>query len=95
MKFRIPATSANIGSGFDSLGIALSMYNEVEIEESDRLAITSLDGVEVPTGEDNLIYISACRLYEECGKPVPKGFRIAQSNVKYRPMYRTINCFIN
>ena len=81
MKFRIPATSANIGSGFDALGIALSMYNEVEIEESDRLEITSLDDVDVPTGEDNLIYVSACRLYEECGKPLPKGFRIAQSNV--------------
>ena len=31
MKFRIPATSANVGSGFDALGIALSMYNEVDI----------------------------------------------------------------
>lgn len=81
MKFRIPATSANIGSGFDALGIALSMYNEVDIEESDSLQITSLDDVAVPTGEDNLIYISACRLYKECGKPVPKGLKIAQSNV--------------
>ena len=81
MKFRIPATSANIGSGFDALGIALSMYNEVDIEESDRLEITSLDGVEVPAGEDNLICVSARRLYEECGAPQPKGFKIAQSNV--------------
>ncbi|MBQ1398153.1 MAG: homoserine kinase, partial [Clostridia bacterium] len=81
MKFRIPATSANIGSGFDALGIALSMYNEVDIEESDRLEITSLDDVEVPVGKDNLIFVSACRLYEECGKPVPMGFKIAQSNV--------------
>ena len=81
MKFRIPATSANVGSGFDALGIALSMYNEVDIEESDRLEITSLDDVEVPVGEDNLIYVSACRLYEECGRPLPKGLKIAQSNV--------------
>ena len=81
MKFRIPATSANIGSGFDALGIALSMYNEVDIEESNSLQITSLDDVDVPTGEENLIYISACRLYEECGKPVPKGLKIAQTNV--------------
>jgi homoserine kinase len=57
------------------------MYNEVAMEESDVLEIRSLDGVEVPTGQDNLIYQSACRLYEECGKPIPKGFRIAQSNV--------------
>jgi homoserine kinase len=81
LKFRIPATSANIGSGFDALGIALSMYNEVEIDESDSLQITSLDGVEVPEGEDNLIVVSARRLYEECGRQQPKGFRIAQSNV--------------
>ena len=81
MKFRIPATSANIGSGFDALGIALSMYNEVEIEESDSLRITSLDGVEVPQGEDNLIVVSARRLYEECGRPQPKGFSISQTNV--------------
>ncbi len=81
MKIRIPATSANIGSGFDALGIALTMYNEVEFAESDKWEITSLDDVEVPTGEDNLIAQSALRLYRECGKPEPKGFRIAQSNV--------------
>lgn len=81
MKIRVPATSANIGSGFDALGIALTMYNEVDIEENDRLEITSLDGVEVPTTEDNLIFQSAMRLYRECGKPAPKGFKIAQSNV--------------
>ena len=55
MKIRIPATSANIGSGFDALGIALTMYNEVEIAESDQWEITSLDDIAVPTGEDNLI----------------------------------------
>ena len=81
MKIRAPATSANIGSGFDALGIALTMYNEVEIEESDTLEICSLDGVEIPTDSDNLIYQSACRLYNECGKPAPKGFKISQSNV--------------
>ena len=81
MKIRIPATSANIGSGFDALGIALTMYNEVEIAESDQWEITSLDDIAVPTGEDNLIVQSALRLYRECGKPMPKGFRIAQTNV--------------
>ena len=81
MKIRIPATSANIGSGFDALGIALTMYNEVEIAESDQWEITSLDDIAVPKGEDNLIVQSALRLYRECGKPMPKGFRIAQTNV--------------
>ena len=49
IKIKIPATSANIGSGFDSLGIALTMYNEVMLEESDEISIESLDDVKVPT----------------------------------------------
>ena len=32
LKIRIPASTANIGSGFDSLGIALNLYNYIEIE---------------------------------------------------------------
>ena len=81
MKIKVPATSANIGSGFDALGIALTMYNEIEIEESDFLDIISLDDIQIPTNEDNLIFQSACRLYQECGKPVPKGMKIRQTNV--------------
>ncbi len=81
MKIKVPATSANIGSGFDALGIALTMYNEIEIEESDALDIISLDSVDVPKTADNLIFRSICRVYEECGKPEPKGMRILQRNV--------------
>ncbi len=79
IKIQIPATSANIGSGFDSLGIALDLYNYVWMEEDDVINITSNDGVEVPTDESNLIYWSAQRLYMECGKTLP-GLRIVQEN---------------
>lgn len=81
MKIKVPATSANMGSGFDALGIALTMYNEIEIEESNVLDIASLDDVEIPTTVDNLIFRSACRLYRECGKPEPEGMKILQTNV--------------
>jgi homoserine kinase len=37
---RVPATSANLGPGFDSLGLALALYNEVVAEESDRVTVT-------------------------------------------------------
>ena len=40
IKIQIPATSANIGSGFDSLGIALDLYNYVWMEEADEIEIT-------------------------------------------------------
>lgn len=79
IKIKIPATSANIGSGFDSLGIALTMYNEVMLEESDEISIESLDNVKIPTNENNLVYWSAKKLYEECGKKIP-GLKIKQVN---------------
>ena len=31
LSFRLPATSANLGSGFDTMGLALSLYNDVEV----------------------------------------------------------------
>ncbi len=79
IKIRIPATSANLGSGFDSLGVALDMYNYVHIEEADVIDISSADDIEVPTDENNLIYWSAQRLYMECGKKLP-GLKIVQEN---------------
>lgn len=46
----VPATSANVGAGFDSLGLAVSMYNVFTFEEADRIQITSVDGTHIPTG---------------------------------------------
>ncbi len=79
IKIEIPATSANLGSGFDSLGVALNLYNHVWMEEADEIDITSKDDIQVPTDETNLIYWSAERLYKECGKVLP-GLRIIQEN---------------
>lgn len=41
VNVRVPATTANIGPGFDSLGMALCLYNEFSVEETDR------EGIEV------------------------------------------------
>ncbi|MBQ9695451.1 MAG: homoserine kinase [Oscillospiraceae bacterium] len=79
IKLQIPATSANLGAGFDALGLALQYYNDVEMEESDTIDITSADGTPVPTDANNLIYISAKDLYEVCGKKLP-GLRMIQTN---------------
>ena len=59
IRIDIPATSANLGSGFDSLGIALTMCNRVWMEEADELKITTTDKIKVPTDETNLIYWAA------------------------------------
>jgi homoserine kinase len=36
---RVPATSANLGPGFDALGLALGLHNEVILEEADRISV--------------------------------------------------------
>lgn len=84
VKVRIPATSANIGSGFDSLGLAVSgMYNYVYMRESERLSIRSHDGADIPLGTDNLVYRTAHYLYEQCGRPL-QGLEIEQiSNIPF------------
>lgn len=72
---KIAATSANIGSGFDSLGLALSLYNTVLAEEWEDVVITAAPGIK--TDKRNLIYWTAESLYNECGKTL-KGMRITE-----------------
>ncbi len=56
MKFRIPASSANLGPGFDCLGIAWQCYNEIEfIPGGDGLVIIGCD--EKYCNSDNLAYV--------------------------------------
>jgi homoserine kinase len=39
VRVRVPATSANLGPGFDALGLALGLYNEVILEEADGISV--------------------------------------------------------
>lgn len=79
VKVSVPATSANIGSGFDSCGLALSLYNTAAFEEFDGVDITSSDGTFVPSTPGNLIYRTAKEVYALCGRPF-HGLRIVQTN---------------
>ena len=79
----IPATSANLGPGFDYLGLALGLYNHVRFTAvaAPKLTIevTGLDAEKVPTDETNLVYKTACRLFDQLGKR-PSGLHIEQEN---------------
>ncbi len=79
ITIKVPATSANIGAGFDSCGLALQMYNTVQMEPAEGVHISSADKSRVPTGENNLIYTTARHLYELCGKPFT-GLKLVQTN---------------
>ena len=59
VTIRVPATTANLGPGFDAFGCALSLYTDVTFEETDSgLEITGCD--EEFTGPDNLAYVAYC-----------------------------------
>ncbi len=79
IQVQIPATSANLGAGFDSLGLALGLYNTVSFEEAEGCHIVSGDGSFTPQGEANMIYRTAKLVYERCGVPF-KGLSMVQTN---------------
>jgi homoserine kinase len=69
----VPATSANLGPGFDVLGLALPLYNTLRFAEADSLSIrhTGPEGKHLPTGANHMAYRAAQTLCEEIGEPVP------------------------
>ncbi len=70
---RVPATSANLGPGFDALGIAVSLYATVRFERSGSLVITGTEARYC--GADNLVYAAYCAALACMGLP-PEPVRI-------------------
>lgn len=61
-KIKVPATSANLGPGFDCLGIALNLYNEFIIEKNDEYKFVNV--ANEFANEDNLFIQGAKKVYE-------------------------------
>ena len=74
VTIRVPATTANLGPGFDSFGCALQLYTDVTFEETDcGLEITGCD--QAFTGPDNLAYVAYCAVLASLSEEV-KGVKI-------------------
>ena len=85
VKVRVPGTSANCGPGFDCLGVACTIYNELELTllEEERLDIEITgDGAEnIPVDERNIVWRSIQKLLERAGKAQEyKGAVIRMNN---------------
>lgn len=79
---RVPATSANLGPGFDTLGLALPIWNTLRARWGGppAVAIHGEGSERLPTGEDNLIYASAQHLLMHyAGEPAPLRLESWQS----------------
>ena len=82
IHIRVPATSANMGPGFDSIGVALQLYNHLwveEIPEGVEIEIRKEQPIAIPTDESNLIYQTMRKLYDAKGLKMP-GVRLIQSD---------------
>jgi homoserine kinase len=84
VSVKVPATSANLGPGFDTLGMALSYYDELEVEAvAGSGAIVEVIGEgsgEVPTDETNLVVKSIAYVFEQAGIPLP-GLKLKAHNI--------------
>ncbi|MEX2487779.1 MAG: homoserine kinase [Nitriliruptoraceae bacterium] len=72
---RVPATSANVGPGFDAFGMAIARHLVVAVEDAttgtDRVATDGLGAEELPSGDDNLIWRSFVAFCDHVGTAVP------------------------
>ncbi len=69
---RVPASSANLGPGFDALGMALGIYLECRFRTAARLSIQvrGRDAESISTGEDNLIWQTALAVAAKAQMPL-------------------------
>ncbi|HEX4812870.1 MAG TPA: homoserine kinase [Nonomuraea sp.] len=84
VDIRVPATSANLGPGFDALGLALSLHDEVEATLTDepgvRVEVTGEGAGEVDRGEGHLVVRAMRAAFGRMGVPQPDGIRLRCRN---------------
>ncbi|AWB88816.1 homoserine kinase [Salinibacterium hongtaonis] len=87
VSVRVPATSANLGPGFDTLGLALSLYDDLEVTTSERPgARVEIHGVgegEVPTDEHNLVVRTIAFTFERYGVQLPGLDLVAHNRIPH------------
>ncbi len=79
IRLRLPATSANLGPGFDAVAVALDVYLELEAEPAEEFSIaaTGRDAQRCARIEDNLILEAYRKLLHDHGRPiVPLAIRM-------------------
>lgn len=73
VKVTVPATTANLGAGFDCIGAALTLYNQFSFTPATELSfsVTGAEAERVKTDESNLAYQAFVKFYEYIGQTPP------------------------
>jgi homoserine kinase len=79
---RVPASTTNLGPGFDVLGLALQLYSTISLEEigdGTEIEIAGVDVDKLSDDEDNIAYRAANLIFDKCGYR-PRGLRLVLTN---------------
>lgn len=83
VEVTVPATSANLGPGFDTLGLALSVYDTLLVTELPagelEIEVSGSGASEIPRDGTNLIVRTVAHVYADVDRPLP-GLRIVAEN---------------
>jgi len=82
----IPATSANLGPGFDTLGMALAHYDEYSAEPTGSKLVIEIVGEgekDAPRDESNLVFRAIKVVYDSMGKKVPVLKLVCHNNIPH------------
>ncbi|TQL48522.1 homoserine kinase [Homoserinimonas aerilata] len=87
VSVKVPATSANLGPGFDTLGLALSLYDELEVttrhEPGATVTVTGVGAGEVPTDASNLVVQAIAFTFDRYGVELPGLFLLANNRIPH------------
>lgn len=84
VRVRVPASSANLGPGFDSVGLALGIWDEYDVRVREqaglRIAVSGEGAGQVPRDEQHLVHRSMVATWRELGVAVPAGLELIAAN---------------
>lgn len=76
ISVRVPATTGNLGPGFDCLGMALDLWNHIQFQpgQAPGVQVVGQGAGYLSTGRDNLVYRAAERYFQETGIAMPSFY---------------------
>ena len=80
---QIPASTTNLGPGFDVLGLALQLYSTITLEISDRkteVVVSGVDADKIPSTPDHIAYQAVETVFHKSGQEIPKGLKLTIVN---------------
>ena len=87
MLVRVPATTANLGPGFDTLGLALSVYDELVVTVREQpgatVEVVGVGAGEVPTDDSNLVVTAIRYAFGAFGLELPGLDLVARNSIPH------------